>query len=370
MYREKVDNTNETPIETPIESEVKVPEAPAIIVKEKPSIIAAGTDCGTMNLVLARNDTNIIKTTRNVFLPIKEDEISISDLSDISYIKSDDGNIYIIGDDAFRFANIFSKEVSRPMEKGLISPKEINAIDVLTLIIRDLFVDNIKEKEVYCSYSIPAESIDEARSVTYHEKVFGKIFGALGINHTAVNEATAIIYSECRKEQFTGLAISFGAGMTNLSCTFKGIEAGKFSTAKGGDYIDRMVSESLNMIPNRVTAVKEKYLDLTGAIDPNIQKKNERILEALYFYYESVMNYTIKKMITEFEKRIDIEIDDAIPIIISGGTSLPNGFLEMFKNVFNKYQFPIKISEIRRAVNPMTAVAQGLLIKTMSDIGK
>ena len=80
------------------EIEVKIPEAPAVIIKEKPSIIMAGSDCGTMNIVLARNDTNEIKSTRNVFLPIKEDEISISDLSDINYIQSNDGNLYIIGD--------------------------------------------------------------------------------------------------------------------------------------------------------------------------------------------------------------------------------------------------------------------------------
>ena len=53
--------------------------------------------------------------------------------------------------------------------------------------------------------------------------------------------------------------------------------------------------------------------------------------------------------------------------MISGGTSLPEGFLELFKNTINKYELPFEISEIRRAKNPLTAVAQGLLIKTVSD---
>lgn len=347
----------------------KVPQVEPPKKVEKPPIICGGLDLGTMNLVLSRNDTSEVKMIRNVFLPVKEDEISISDLSDISYVQSDDGNIYIIGEDAFRFANIFSKEVSRPMEKGLISPKEINAIDVLTMMIKSLFGDDIKDREVYCSYSIPAQAIDEGRSVTYHEKVFGKVLSALGINHTPVNEAAAIIYSECRNEHFSGVSLSYGAGMNNICLMYKGVEAAKFSTSRSGDYVDRSVSESLNMIPNRVTAFKEKKLDLT--VNPNtLPSKDRRILEALQFYYESMISYSIKKMVTEFQKNIDVDINEKIPIIISGGTSLPNGFLELFKTVFAQFDFPLEVSEIRRATNPLTAVANGLLIKTMSDVGK
>lgn len=336
---------------------------------KKKKVLCLGLDIGTMNIVLARSDTTEIKTTRNVFLPVREDEITISDLSDINYIQSDDGNIYIIGEDAFRFANIFSKEVSRPMEKGLISPKEINAIDVLAMILKNMIGKCKGWEEIYCSYGIPAEAIDENRSVTYHEKVFGKILGSFGINHGPINEAAAIVYSECKNEKFSGIGISFGAGMVNSTLMFHGIEAGKFSVARSGDYVDKSVAEALNIIQNRITAVKEKNMDLSKDFSDNPNKKLHRTLEALHFYYESMIDYVVKKMIDEFNKRIDIEIDEKIPIILSGGTSLPNGFLEMFKNVFSRYTFPLEISEIRRAVNPMTAVAQGLLIKTISDVG-
>jgi hypothetical protein len=337
-----------------------------VVEKQKP-ILCCGLDIGTMNIVLSRSDKSEVQITRNVFLPVKEDEISISDLSDINYIKSESGNIYIIGEDAFRFANIFSKEVSRPMEKGLISPKEVNAIDVLTMIVRNI-IGKTKKQDAYCSYSIPSQAIDEGRSVIYHERVFGKILGSLGINHSPVNEAAAIIFSECSKEKFSGIGISFGAGMCNIALMYKGIEAGKFSTSRSGDYIDRSVAESLSIIPNRVTSIKERFLDLT--INPYDDKKNGRMIEALQFYYDSMINYTIKKMVEEFNKNIDIDIEEPLPIIVSGGTSLPNGFIELFKTVFSKYSFPIKISEIRRASNPMTAVSRGLLIKTMSDIKK
>jgi len=334
--------------------------------KEKPKITSIGFDFGTMNICCARSDSDEIKIMRNVFLELNKDDVSISDLSDIKYVENDD-NLYIIGNDAFRLANIFGKEVSRPMEKGLISSKEINAIDILTIMIKDLIGD-VKNKDIYVSYSIPSESIDEGRSVTYHEKVFGRILSSLGVNYKSINEAMAIIYSECAEEKYSGVALSFGAGMCNVCCSYKSIETFKFSTSRSGDWIDLNVAESLNMIKNRVTSMKEKHLDLQLGFEKEENKKIKRVLESLTYYYENLVDYTIKRIIHEFNENVDTELEVPIPMIISGGSSLPNGFLELFKNTINKYQLPFEISEIRRAKNPLTSVAQGLLIKTISDV--
>jgi len=334
--------------------------------KKEKSLLSLGVDIGTMHICCASSDSDEINTTRNVFLPLENDDINISDLSGLSYVKNDDGELYVIGSDAFKYSNIFGKTVSRPMESGLISPKEIDAIDILTLMLKDL-VGDVTDKEAYVSYSVPAEAVDEKRSITYHENVFGRIFKSLGINCTSVNEAMAIIYSECAKEQFTGIAISFGAGMCNVAVSFKGVEALTFSTARSGDWIDNEVASSLGMVPNRVTGIKEKYMKLTGeSVVKN--KKTKRVLEALYYYHKALIEYTVKQIIKEFNDKIDIEIDDTLPIIISGGTSIPKGFVKLFKEVISNYDIPFEISEIRRAKNPLTAVASGLLIRTISDV--
>jgi len=252
------------------------------------------------------------------------------------------------------------------MAKGLISPEEINAIDVLTLMIKDL-IGETKNKEVFCSYSIPAEAIDEERSVIYHERVFGGILNNLGANHTSVNEAMAIIFSECSKENFSGIGISFGAGMANVAIAYKGIEVLKFSTARAGDWIDQQVSLDTGVISNRVTNKKEKYMKLKGEV--NIRnKKDKRMLQALFFYHQALIDYTIQKIIKQFNEKVDIELDDAIPIVVSGGTSLPEGFVELVEKTIMQSELPFEISEVRRAKNPLTAVANGLLVKTMADV--
>jgi hypothetical protein len=334
-------------------------------VKKKDDVVCIGLDCGTMHLVCARSDSPEVKMTRNVFLKL-DSEIQMTDLSEISYVENEDGQFFIIGSDAFTYANIFGKEVSRPMEKGLISPKEIAAIDVLTLMIKNLIGD-VKGKDTYCSYSIPAQAIDEDRTVTYHENVFARILKSLGVNYTSVNEAMAIIYSECAKEKFSGIAISFGAGMANVAIAYKGIEALTFSTARAGDWIDKEAASSLGMVPNRVTSMKEKYMQLSGEVSVQ-NKKTKRILEALFYYHKALIDYTVKKIIKEFDDKVDVEIAEPIPVVISGGTSMPKGFVEMFKDVISGYELPFEISEIRRAQNPLTAVANGLLIRTVSDV--
>ncbi|MHA1801178.1 MAG: hypothetical protein ACTSWJ_05515 [Candidatus Heimdallarchaeaceae archaeon] len=334
--------------------------------EKKNPVVSIGLDCGTMHLACARSDSDEVKLTRNVFMSIDPDDVQISELSEISYVEGDDGQLFMIGSDAFKFANIFGQEVSRPMEKGLIAPGEDDAIDVLTLMVKDLIGD-LSNKEAYCSYSIPAISIDEKKSVIYHENVFAGILQAIGVNHTSINEGMAIIYSECAKEQFSGIAISFGAGMANIAVAYKGIEALKFSTARAGDWIDRETAISLGMIMNRVTGIKEKYMKLRGEVSIK-NKKTKRVLKALYFHHKALIEYTVKQIIKEFNEKVDIEVDESIPIIISGGTSLPDGFLELFKSVISEYELPFEVSEIRKAKNPLTAVANGLLIRTMSDV--
>ena len=331
---------------------------------DETNIVNIGLDVGTMNIVCARSDTDDIHSIRNVFLPI-DDDISLSELSDISYVTDDDSNRYIIGDSAFTIANIFGKEIRRPMRKGMISAKEISSIDVLTLMVKSI-IGNLTEN-LYCSYSVPSSSVEEDRSVLYHQEVFKRILSYLHIESEPFNEAAAIIFSEAEKEHFSGIAISFGAGMTNYAVVYKGLVVHTFSSIQGGDWIDTHVGASLNLVPNRITNVKERFLDLSKDFMSEKNKKRRRIIEALQFYYIALIDNAIKNLVQQIESFVDLEINEPIPIIISGGTSLPTGFDDLFRKRFSKFDFPLDIEETRRAKNPLTAVATGLLIKSISD---
>jgi hypothetical protein len=155
--------------------------------------------------------------------------------------------------------------------------------------------------------------------------------------------------------------------MANIAVSYKGIEAHKFSTARAGDWIDQQVSKFSDLVPNRITNLKEKYMKLTGEVEIK-NKKTRRVLEALYDYYRALIDYTIKRIIKEFDEKVDMEVDEEIPIVIAGGTSLPEGFVKLFSSILKGYELPFEVSEVRRAKNPLTAVANGLLVRTMADV--
>ena len=60
-------------------------------------------------------------------------------------------------------------------------------------------------------------------------------------------------------------------------------------------------------------------------------------------------------------------IDRAIPIVLSGGTARPKGFIDKFRQAIERDGFPLEISEIRMAEDPLTATARGCLIAAMYD---
>lgn len=321
-----------------------------------------GLDVGTMNLVSAKlNDNKIdIKLLRNVFIEVDKDAVQTMDLSKISYVEIDD-SVFILSEDAYNFANIFGQVAKRPMAKGMISTSEIDSVDILGIMIKQLIGKSNNENEKVC-YSIPANPIDGEMNVIYHKNVFSRIIESLGYEVEPVNEATAIIYAECQSTNFSGIGISFGAGMTNIAIVYKSIPASTFSIARGGDWIDINTANSLGAIPNRVTLIKETRFNLNDFMTGT--KKDRRIKEGLFSYYNSLINYTVKNITKQLDN-LSMELPESLPVVISGGTSLVDGFIPLVEKTLKNYEFPFEISEVRHAKNPLTTVAEGCLIKAL-----
>ncbi len=110
-------------------------------------------------------------------------------------------------------------------------------------------------------------------------------------------------------------------------------------------------------------ALKEEGVDLLAP------KSREE--EALALYYKSLIEYALDNITSEFNKIKDrFSLPTAIPIVVSGGTSKAGNFLPFFQETFEKKRkgFPIKVSEIRQASDPLNAVARGLLLQAMQEM--
>jgi len=57
-----------------------------------------------------------------------------------------------------------------------------------------------------------------------------------------------------------------------------------------------------------------------------------------------------------------------IPMVLSGGTASPQGFRDRFEKLLRASDFPIEISEIRLARDPMTATANGALVAALTEM--
>jgi activator of 2-hydroxyglutaryl-CoA dehydratase len=109
--------------------------------------------------------------------------------------------------------------------------------------------------------------------------------------------------------------------------------------------------------------IKEKGVDLA-----NPKNRDE---EALALYIRSLIKYVLENIAIQFKKvQSSLDLPEPIPFIVSGGTSKAGGFMKVFTDEFEavkKRGFPIQISEIRSAKDPMTAVAEGLLVLAMEE---
>ena len=322
-----------------------------------------GLDIGTMNLVSARRDASgvVTKRIRDAFLDLPPNSKKMLKLSGVSYVERED-EILILGDAALETANIFGKEARRPLSSGLVSSSEIDSLEVLGLLVKNVLGEPEVEDEC-CYFSVPAAPIDNpGQDVIYHQGVFERIVGECGFEPIASNEAMAIVYAETASDGFSGIGISFGSGMTNVALAFNTIEGLTFSVARGGDWIDAGAARSVGSTQARICAIKEKGVDLNNP--------SNREEEAISFYYKSLITYVIDNLSKQFRMiESQFSLPKPIPMVVSGGTSLAGGFMEFFQGVFEKKRkkFPIEISEIRHAKDPLSAVAHGMLIQAMQE---
>jgi hypothetical protein len=323
-----------------------------------------GLDIGTNMLVAAMTDEEgnpTFKMQRDAFYRIipktavNKSSIRISlDKRGANYIVDEDGSFIVVGEDALEIAIERNDFARRPMAKGVISPKEKASLPMLKLIIETLIGKGENNDQLV--FSVPAKPVDNKFDIMYHTEMMRMYIGQMGYTANPVNEAYAIALSELLDDGLTGITMSYGAGMTNVSVVHEGDPLVEFSVTRGGDFIDESVGNALDISPSLVQMEKEAGVDLYNP--------SSKIMEAVSVYYTSVIGYTLRNIAHELKQREkDLPIfRDPVPIIVSGGLTLAGGFTKKVQEVLTSVDFPIKVGEVKRADDPMKAVANGCLL--------
>ena len=325
---------------------------------------ALGLDVGTSRLVLASGSADHIKAKAelNAFITVPYSKFTESILKQnkVNYQMNGGQSLQVYGNEAARFANVFNTEVRRPMMAGTLNPAEEYSLSVMQAIIQQL-VRKSKNGE-NLRFSVPGQLRNGGSpDLVYHEAMLRDLLAGMGYNAKGINEGLAVVFAELERENFSGIGVSCGGGMCNVALAFMSIPVMTFSIGKAGDYIDRNVATVTGEIPTRIRVIKEEGLDLSHA------PKN-KYEGALHVYYDDVIVSLVEGLRTALAETKNMpRIDKAIPIVLSGGTAKPKGFLDKFRQAIESDGFPLEISEIRLAEDPLTATARGCLIAAMYD---
>lgn len=326
--------------------------------------MALGLDVGTSRLVLASGSSEQVKTTAElnafVTVPYSKFTENILKQNNVSYQVNGKQSIQIYGNDTERFANFFNAEARRPMLNGMLNPQEEYSLPVMQAIIQQL-VKKAKKGE-NLRFSVPGALRDGGSSdLVYHEAMLKNLLSSLGYNAKAVNEGLAVVFAELEQENFSGIGVSCGGGMCNVCLAFMSVPVITFSVAKAGDYVDRSVASVTGELPTRIRVIKEEGFDLSRTP----QNKYE---SALHIYYGDVIVSLVESLRSALAETKNLpRIDKPIPIVLSGGTSRPKGFLDKFYQEVVREPFPLEISEIRMAKSPLTTTARGCLIAALYE---
>jgi hypothetical protein len=324
---------------------------------------AVGLDVGTSRIVSARQvDQNIkYESQLNAFVTIPYSKMTESVLRKENVSHSVDGNeIVVHGNEAERFADLLKKEIRRTMARGVLNSSEPDSVKLIRAITTTL--TGKAEKGQKLCFTVPAAPIGAEENLTYHEATLREILTGLGYEVQSINEGLAVVYGELESSNYTGIGISCGGGLCNVCFAYLSVPVLSFSIPKAGDFIDASAASVLGERANRVRLLKEQSFYMNGNFE-------DQLKQVLGVYYDDMIQALVAGMRTAFMGARNMpKLARPVPLVLSGGTAMPKGFRERFEKILGESEFPVEVSEIRVAADPLTSSAKGAMVAALSDM--
>jgi hypothetical protein len=320
-----------------------------------------GLDVGTSRVVVARtNDQRQEYDTQlNAFLTLPYSKLAESLLRRENVFHQVQGaEMVVAGNDADRFAEIFHVETRRPMAGGVLNPEEPHSLAVVRRIIGKMLGPAADEgQKVF--FSVPAHGEGLNGAVRYHEASIRQILAELGYAATPIEEGLAVVYGELAASNFSGVGISCGSGLCNVCLAMLSVPVISFSVPQAGDFIDANAAQVTGDRAHRMRISKESTFQLNGFT-------GDRVHNALTVYYQEVIAGLIDSLRAHIAAAQKLpKLEQSVPLVLSGGTAMPKGFLDHFIRVLRAEDFPLQLSEVRVSDDPLHATARGALMAAL-----
>ena len=326
-----------------------------------------GLDLGTSRIVLATlNGQNVNFTPQlNAFVDIPFSKMTEQMLGREHILHQVEGaHIYAYGNRADEFAKFLEGDTRRPMQSGLLNPAEPKNLEMIELLLGHL-CGKASKGEKLC-LSIPSAPPDHGSDLIFHERSVQGIFEKLGYQAQSVNEGLAIVYSELKDANFTGIGMSFGGGMCNICLAYLGLPVLTVATTRAGDYIDHSAASVTGETPTTVRLHKENAAESGFTLNGGAGGAIDR---ALSVYYADVIETAVTALQTAMAETNKLPRFTApIPIVCAGGTTMAGNFLARLKAAIAETELPVAISEVYLAKDPFNATAKGALVGAMLNM--
>ena len=323
-----------------------------------------GLDVGTSRIVTAHrvDDQFQYQTQLNAFVNLPYSKMTENVLAKENVPHSvHSSGIVVHGNESERFADLLRVETRRPMSRGVLNPEEPQSLTQIQKIIESL-IGPAQSKGQKLYFSVPAAAPGAEDSVTYHEASLRQILTEFGYDVRSINEGLAVVYAELECSNYTGIGISCGGGLCNVCLSYMSVPVLSFSVNKGGDFIDTSAASATGDLINRIRITKEDSFHFNGYFA-------DKTLQALSVYYEDMIQALVASMKEAFlSSRSLPKLSRAIPLVLSGGSTMPKGFRDRFEKALLASDFPIVLSEVRVASNPLESTAKGALVAALSEI--
>jgi len=320
-----------------------------------------GLDIGTSRIVVARSAEKryIYESQLNAFLALPYSKLTESLLQRENVFHEVRGQeIVVMGNDAQRFAEVFHVETRRPMQNGVLNPHEPHSLAVMRSIIARLTGKAAVEgQKVF--FSVPAPVDGEDCGIPYHQTSIQQILKELGYEPKPIAEGLAVVFGELGESNFTGIGISCGSGLCNVCLAVLSVPVISFSVGKAGDFIDAQSALVTGDIATRTRIQKEQGFVLNGF-------SADRVQNALSVYYQEMIGNLVESLRTHISSTQKLpKLERSIPLVLSGGTSMPKGFLDKFVGALKENELPVKLSEVRVSTDPLNSTARGALMAAL-----
>lgn len=320
-----------------------------------------GLDIGTSRIVVARvtDKKYYYEAQLNAFLTLPFSNLAENLLQKENVIHEVQGSdIIVAGDDAQKFAEVFHVETRRPMLNGVLNPKEPHSLAVVRKIVHKLAGRAALDGQK-AFFSVPAPTGEGDGGMAYHEASIRSILTELGYDAKPIQEGLAVVFGELGGSNYTGIGVSCGSGLCNVCLAVLSVPVISFAVPKAGDFIDNHAAQVTGELATRLRVRKEKDFHLNGLT-------GDRIQNALTVYYMDMITTladTLRSQIASSQRLPRLE--HSVPLVVSGGTAIPGGFVEKFTAALRTSEFPVGLSEVRVSPDPLNATARGALMAAL-----